>query len=363
MGILYTVNENLRIFDNGADEIRLRMGIWNYNEAALDLTGQTEGLKAAMRDMFARMQSGKGFDSDEVDKYDISKEDKESILGILEGLKATEMVRGAKERETTMQISMALLGDFRYYIRPDNNEALVDSNRKALFISDNKYCKKNAVNLAEDMEFKVEVISEELYKKIETSDFTTRVDAFATISKMEEIKKELQEYAVIMVCMQAPKLTMLRNLNRLSLELEKPVVSAFIDGPFITAFTVNPGITGCIECFEQRALSRMEDHVSYHKFVDAKVCSSTESNKGYIPTLNMLTNLVVSEGYLINTIGASKFEGRVLSVYVPSFEIQVDDILRVPFCPACGNVAKADFTELNISSRRIMDDIVSGIMK
>lgn len=359
----FTINENLRIFDNGSDEIRLRIGIWNYNEAVLDLNGQTEGFKICIRDIFMKMQLGNSIIKDDIEDYDISKDDKNNIKSLLDGLTSAGMVCTEEERRTSTQVVQSLLGDYKYYVRPDNNKAFIEPNRKVIFISDSEYCKKTAVHLSEAMELKLDLISDELYNEIAISDLTTKIDAFKTISIIDKLKRDLESYSTILVCMHRAKISLLRNINRIALALEKSVVVSFIDGPFITAFTINPSKTGCIECFEQRALSRMEDHVSYDKFVNTKIAEVKEENKGIIPVLNMLTNIVISEGYLINNLGASKFEGRVLSVYVPSLEIQVDDILRVPFCPACGKVAKADFAEMNISSRRIVDDIVSKIMK
>ncbi|WP_029453540.1 streptolysin associated protein SagC [Clostridium algidicarnis] len=363
MNNIFTINENLRIFDNGSDEIRLRIGIWNYNEAVLDLNGQTDGFKSSIRDLFVKMQSGKGIDQNDIEGYSISRDDKNSVMGLLEGLTSAGMVCKEEDRKVSNQIVQSLLGDYKYYVRPDNNKAFTEPDRKVIFISDSDYCKKTAVHLSGSMELKLDLISDELYKDISVVDLTTRVDAFNTISNIEKLKKDFEGYSTILVCMHRVKISLLRNINRIALALEKNVVVSFIDGPFITAFSINPSKTGCIECFEQRALSRMEDHVSYHNFINTKINESKEENKGVIPILNMLANIVISEGYLINNLGASKFEGRILSIYVPSLEIQVDDILRVPFCPACGTVAKADFAEMNISSRRLVDDIVSKIMR
>jgi len=46
---------------------------------------------------------------------------------------------------------------------------------------------------------------------------------------------------------------------------------------------------------------------------------------------------------------------------VPLMEIQVQRLLRVPFCPACGFVAEAKMEEMYTSSKKIVDRVVDRI--
>ncbi|HBI56281.1 MAG TPA: streptolysin associated protein SagC, partial [Firmicutes bacterium] len=135
-------------------------------------------------------------------------------------------------------------------------------------------------------------------------------------------------------------------------------------GPVICILASNPYTTGCLECFELRALARLEDHVQYHNFVneEKRYFGNGRSNPGIKPLLNMLVNQTLSEAFLIRKIGVSKFTGRLLTTYLPTMEIQAQDILRVPFCPACGAVAKARLEEKNISSRALVDEMVANTL-
>ncbi|GAA0732292.1 streptolysin associated protein SagC [Clostridium oceanicum] len=358
----YTLDENLRIFDNGSDEIRLRIGIWNYNEAVINLTGQSEDFKKCIRDILNKMLEGKSFETTSLKEYNILEEEQNNIVGLFDGLVAAKMLCSKEQRELSNKITSCLLGDYKACVMEDVTKEKYNNIDRILFISDSKYCIKTAKDMAKDMELNMDFISHELYKEISISDLTTNIDAFTTISQIEKLSLEFEKYCGIVICMHKPKISLLRNINRIALKTETPVVSTFIDGPFITAFSINPPKTGCIECFEQRALSRMEDHVSYQKFISSNIAKGDEENKGVVPILNMITNLALSEGYLLSKLKASKFEGRVLNIYVPCLEIQVEDLLRVPYCPACGNVSKAQLNEMNLSSRRIVDDIVSKIV-
>ena len=42
-------------------------------------------------------------------------------------------------------------------------------------------------------------------------------------------------------------------------------------------------------------------------------------------------------------------------------ELQVEDILRVPYCPACGTIAKAQIDEMYTSSKKLVDTILEKI--
>ena len=83
---------------------------------------------------------------------------------------------------------------------------------------------------------------------------------------------------------------------------------------------------------------------------------------GQIPLLNMLVNIAVSEAYTFKRIGVSKFTGRLLTIYMPTMEIQVQDLLRVPYCSACGAIAKAALEEKNVSSRALVDEMVKNAL-
>lgn len=76
--------------------------------------------------------------------------------------------------------------------------------------------------------------------------------------------------------------------------------------------------------------------------------------------MNFLINISLVECYLFAYYGASRFEGRLLSIFIPTLEIQVQDVLRVPFCPACGVVADEQLREKNISTRNLIDHFVEN---
>src|SRR5947209_1204817 len=150
---------------------------------------------------------------------------------------------------------------------------------------------------------------------------------------------------------------MLRNLNRLLIRAEKPLILGMVDGPFLVVFSALANETGCFECFEQRMLARLEDTAVYHDFIRAR--AQGEGNDIWrAPQMHTLVSAVLSEAYLYTTLGLMRLAGRLINVYLPLLEIQIQDLLRVPYCPACGHIAQAKMDELYTSTRRIVNDLV-----
>lgn len=359
MGKTYFTNDSLRIFYNGKDEIRFKLGLWNYNEAVLNINKETEGFKETFLEILNDLRSGHRVTEKDINNSQISNDIKLKIINILDGLSKAGMLITEDQKNLSNELNMALLGDYSYVLR---TELKREKPRKLLFITDNSYSEKIAKLLIEDMELNIDIAKEEFIDFLRDIDLTTNIDALSTLSNMEKVIFDLKEYEGIILCFKRPELTLLRNINRIAIKEDKPIICSFIDGPFITVLSTNYPKTGCIECFEQRTLTRLEDHISYNAFENFKFRKETKDmNRGVIPLINMLTNLVFSEGFLLSNYGTSKFENRVLNIYVPTLEIQVQDLLRVPYCPACGNLSKAKFQELNISSRRVVDNILDEL--
>ncbi|WP_251861302.1 streptolysin associated protein SagC [Clostridium sp. Marseille-Q2269] len=353
---IYTLSNNLRIYDNGRNEIRFRSGLWNYNEAVLDLKGETENFITSFRSIINNFKNNKGFSLDDLDKHNLNKEEKNNLINVINSLAEAGMLCSEEDKDNNFEMSKVLLGDFRYTLNESERKE-----EKVLFISDNDYAKETAKNLSDSMGMKLDLCSKESIENIISKDLTSNLDALQRKRDIEDIKSQLKDYSSVLICMGHINMNLFRNINRVSIELKKPVIMSFIDGPFISILSTLPPKTGCLECFEQRILSRLEDHVLYHKFIENDFKPNEKAHKSIIPLLNIMTNMLISEGFLINNFNTCKIEGRVLSIFVPTLEIQCQDLLRVPFCPACGNISKAKLSEINISTRNMVDEILEDV--
>jgi len=357
----YVFRDNVRVFDNGTDEIRLRMGVFNYEEADLDMSTLSKPLAIFLRKVVSLLQSEGGYNESLLNEQLLEPFEKEIAQSMVNELHTTNYIVSQKERTVGKELTMALLG----YLEQEGIESDEEANKKKiLFFADDDYGIESAARLSADMEMPITIMDREWMQEVRSADLTTNIDGLASVKTMGRLTEKIKPYDAITGCMRNLSVLMMRNINRISLELEIPVVLSFIDGPVICVLATNPYTTGCLECFELRALARLEDHIHYHNFVNVdKHCTGAgQTNAGLKPLLNMMVNQTLSEAFLIRKIGVSKFTGRLLTIYLPTMEIQAQDILRVPFCPACGAVAKARLEEKNLSSRVLVDEMVANAL-
>jgi len=357
----YMISDELRIIDNGVDEIRFRVGIWNYNEAVVELSQESDQFKVVLREVVDRLRKEEKVEEQELRDERLEVKDKEALVQLFQGLNKAKILLTEEERLRGSAILDILAGEYKELGREKDREE--HGKRRILYITDDEHSNQTIKVLSESMNLNIHKLEEEKLRELRKIDLTTKMDTLSYYDDMNKALESFQEFYGVMVCLRKPEVTLLRNLNRILIHLKKDAIISFIDGPFITAFGIKPPYTGCVECFEERILSKMEDHLAYEKFekftFDNK--NKTHENKGYIPLVNLLSNLCASEAYLLSVLGTNKLQGRCLSIYIPSMEIQMQDLLKVPYCSACGAVATIKFKDLNINSRRIVDEIIDNI--
>src|SRR5690606_25529144 len=129
-----------------------------------------------------------------------------------------------------------------------------------------------------------------------------------------------------------------------------------------SVLAAHPTQTGCFECYEQRMLARQQDTLVYHEFVRSTARSNGRGGgPESAPALHLLASAALPEAFLHASACMSRLAGRVINMYLPLLEIQVQDLLRVPYCPACGFVAKSQMNELYTSSKRLVDEMLKRV--
>ncbi len=191
-----------------------------------------------------------------------------------------------------------------------------------------------------------------------TKDLTFRIAAMETLKEIEVQAERFQEFDVVTVLTTHPNPFFLRNINRLMAHLKKPWILGTLDGPFVLLATFVPFQTSCYECFEIRVMTRMHYLNEYKEFVKKfQKVRPLERKVGSIPMMHLLTALTLNESLLMGNSGYGHFVGRLLSIYLPLFEMQVQDVLRFPTCPACGHAAKTRMKELYFDMRKVVSDL------
>lgn len=358
--IKYILRDDVRIFFNSEDEIRFRKGIWNYVEAVINLYGQTDRVKSIFQHIINEFQTNNSLFLAKIDKaLNLSKEEISDVTEILENISYQGFFVSEKESEAS-QIMAAIFGSSVDSFMSEHVYA-----KPVLFFTDNDISRDLAISLAEQISMPLDVMDKSLFDEIYNADLTSKTDAMKQIKLIEKFKLELAPYACILGNLGSLNISFLRNLNRVLIEANKPLIASHIDGPFMSIYSTNPPETGCFECFENRMIARMEDLTAYHKFIkQSKAKSKTayiNNAKSFSPLVHMLTSFVISEGFLYSVNSISRLSGRVITIYLPVFEIQAQDLLRVPYCSACGFSAKSQINELYTSSKNIIDKMVTRL--
>ncbi len=350
--------DNVSIFFNSDDEIRFRKGIWNFEEAALGLNDLDDSMKEALIFLSKELFDDKHIVFDDiVKKFSLNEQNTNLLNDIISSLVGNRFLE--YDENNMLNMVYELIGEYFYDI-PD--ESKVKKN-KIMFITDNKRLKDYAKLVSEDMYMNIDMMDNDSIKKIEKANLTDTTDAIETIEKQKELLKLFDNISCIVVSIEKPRLNLLRNINRLLLDKSIPIIISILDGPFLNITTIKGKETGCYECFENRVIARNESLSVYNKFVKQTMNLKMNNKKTYItPILQSFTSLALYEAFLFATIGKCKLAGRVINIYIPSIEIQIQDLLRVPFCPACGHISKAKYNEMYTSSKEIIEKFSSKVI-
>jgi bacteriocin biosynthesis cyclodehydratase domain-containing protein len=150
----------------------------------------------------------------------------------------------------------------------------------------------------------------------------------------------------------------LRVFNRIALRHRIPWLHAAIDGPFLLVGpTFIPGRSSCYECLETRVLMNLREAASYqaykHALAERRVVRTAapltrvlEAMAGSLSAFEALNFLVTEANFTV---------GKMLAVYLPTFEFSVNEVLRLPGCSACGSAPERDDRELYFDIRTLLD--------
>lgn len=351
---IYSLRDGVRIFRSG-EEIRFRKGVWSYNEATVRLGGQPEPVVAFFGALFEALAGAGEADAEALGRAaGASPAEVESCCEVLESLRRQQFLHAAGEPDVTRVVSALLGGNLSGF------EEYVGSVRPVLFFADAEPAAGAARTMAAETGLPLDRLDGEVLRELAAADLTSRTDAVAHHEAMARFERQFASYACVIGCVASPELTLLRNLNRVLIQAGKPLILGLIDGPFLSILSTLATRTGCFECYEQRMLARLEDTLVYHRFVES-AAGGGKGGGAFSPALHLLTAAALSEGFLYSALGVQRLAGRVINVYLPLLEVQVEDLLRVPYCPACGFVSKARMNEMYTSSKRLVADMLERV--
>ena len=352
--------DSVSIFFNSDDEIRFRKGIWNFEEASLTLNDLEDNMREVVMFIVKELLDDKLISFDDIlKKFSLNEKDSNLLNDIINSLIGNRFLEYDDKKNNMLNTVYEFIGEYFYDI-PD--ESKVQKN-KIIFITDNDRLKEYAKLASEDLYMNVDMMSSDDIKRIEKSNITDTTDAIENIETQKELLKLFDGISCVVVSVEKPRLNLLRNINRLLLEKSIPIVISILDGPFLNITTIKGKETACYECFENRVVARNESLTVYNNFVKQTMNFKIKNKKTYItPILQSFTSIALYEAFLFAAIGKCKLAGRVINVYIPSIEIQIQDLLRVPFCPACGHISRAKYNEMYTSSKEVIEKFSSKVI-
>ena len=357
MGNKYVLREDVRLFYNNKDEIRFRKGIWNFVEAVINLGNESERNKEAIHFIVDRLLESGEMDLNEViNKFGLTPQERNDLSNTLDNMKFQGFFCGEKEKLADMVMASLIGGNL------EDIKQYGGSVKPIILLSDNDIAKEVVKNISLNINIPVDILNDQDFNDLTQSDLFSKKDAITTMQKIDQFEKIFEPYACVMTIFATPNVTSLRNLNRVLIRIEKPMVAGYLDGPFLSFFSICAPETGCYECLENRIIARMQDMINYHQFIKkAGFKNTAKSNKHLTPLLYWITSFVINEAYMYSYTTISRLVGRVINIYLPVLEIQIQDLLRVPYCSACGYLAKSNIEELYTSSRNIIEQMVNRI--
>ncbi|MGV9268189.1 hypothetical protein ACWDRR_26390 [Kitasatospora sp. NPDC003701] len=326
--------------------VRLRWGIWNFQEVTIDLRAESPAVRTAMTDFLQALAEGRTAQEPFSANTDLSPVERANLRLVLDELRQAGFLAFDRPSERGTDMARVLLGNLDVYGTAEGGEASV------AFAADSPTAAAYVSGQASVLGTTIELLPAEFLQELQSADLTSGMGGLTAADTLKRLTLLVERHDSLVMCISRASILTLRNLNRLACHLEKPVVVGLIDGPFATVVGAESPRTGCLECFEQRSLARLEDHVGYHAFVGAGGPTGAGGATGIEA---MLCAFLVNEAVLLRSLGTSRFLGRALSIYLPTYEMQAQDVLRIGTCPACGHVARDIVQEINFNSRVIVD--------
>jgi bacteriocin biosynthesis cyclodehydratase domain-containing protein len=120
---------------------------------------------------------------------------------------------------------------------------------------------------------------------------------------------------------------------------------ATVDGPFlIVGPSVVPAQSACYECLEQRILMNLRAEASYQRYKTALAAAAVRPAAGpYAPAaVALLAAHTALEAVNLMVTGSTFTVGRIIALHLPTMEIAMPDVLRLPGCPGCGSQPQRD---------------------
>jgi thiazole/oxazole-forming peptide maturase SagC family component len=336
--------------------LQIFFGTWNYRSLSVDY----KPIRYEVMQLITNSLSKDGISIEEMNKkYKLTKQEIEDLKELFKQLSVNGFIYSNDFIQQAIGGSFLLLGFNEIQtLSSRTNEA---RNRpKVAILTNISKLEENSLLTQYSKWLNMDIIDLNSMSELFEYDATERTEAIEHLQFLDNFRR-FSAYDSVLVILAYANPRLLRNINRIFLHYKIPWLLATLDGPFIIFTSFIPEHTGCFECFELRITSQMRSIQEYKSFVSLSAQKPSFKDIEFIPILQLPISIAMNELILLSSFKANHFIGRVLSIYVPFFEIQIFDLLRLPVCPACGNTAKPTLNELYFDFRRFVNDITNKL--
>lgn len=146
-----------------------------------------------------------------------------------------------------------------------------------------------------------------------------------------------------------------RVVNRATLAHHMPCLHVALDGPFVLVGPlVVPRRSACWECFEARVVMNLRDSAIYVRYKEALAQGQiTGANASLAAVAGLGASLGAVELLSFLATGEASSIDHVWSIFLPTMEVALHEVLRMPGCPGCGAVAERDDSDLYFDLRAL----------
>jgi bacteriocin biosynthesis cyclodehydratase domain-containing protein len=170
------------------------------------------------------------------------------------------------------------------------------------------------------------------------ADRSRRVRSVPGLFETDVLRKATADADLVVLALECPSLTLSHRLNRICLERELPWISLLLDGNLgVVGPIFVPPRTACFNCFtalSQAPAGNREMTQKYRRYQESKKASS------FFVGLPSYADILAGHGghaivrFLLS--GSGYLVGRALVVSFDRLALDLEDVLRLPRCPACG---------------------------
>ncbi len=159
----------------------------------------------------------------------------------------------------------------------------------------------------------------------------------------ENLKKILEVSDVILVSFENYFPSFLYEINSLAHEIRKPVLFSFIDGGLgVLGPLVTPGETACFTCFAnalEASILHPSYYIPYKSYMEKKEGTFDIAISGAPPIYDIMSGFTLDSliRFLMDPI-SSPVLNRVILLNFESLEIDIQDLLKNPYCPICSKL-------------------------